>query len=1362
LRTKGARAWNVLVAALIIFLMLPTFSTPFLGASFGLRGKAPNEGESPVGQPLIELTILELRANGTVIVNAIPPSDDSMTNPDYELQFFHWYETAKYWINPSNTYGFSPSAVVSAVTASADTWDKETSAAVFSYQGTTTKAAGVEDGYNVVAWDTYTKPSSIAVTYIWSIGRRMIETDTLMNVAFNWSLSGEAGKMDVQNIMTHEFGHWAGLDDLYVDRDYWLTMYGYASTGEMYKRTLGLGDILGLQAVYYIAPDLTVTAVYLRPEHPKVSENVTLYADIENQGNGDANNFFVYCYLDGKLYASFQASLAAGASTTLGVLWKATGGSHIVRWVADATGLIAESNEANNEMSLAFWVPTLALSPAVGPVGTEVTASGAGFAPNSTVRVSFNSGEVAATATTDANGSFQVTFEVPPSISGAHVVNAKDASGKSAVAAFNVVPSITISPKLGYPLGTNVTVYGSGFDGKTVINIAYGGNLVARATQDLRGSFKANFTVPVSPSGAHNITATDVSGNEGSAIFTVVRVIIDRASPLEARVDVGSTQRVYFHAAWEGLGSPVENGLIYVNGTEYVTNSTGWIASEAASNAVARKVWIITSVYANGVKEYVQEAPNPSIIFDRIKINSFSVADNRIDVGDIASFNVAGVYEYDNGTWSGTYTLNDTATKNAVGKYGYKIASVTDFKYGLKVFRQTSPDLYVIFDKVIVRLSLSDDRINVGSRANIIKSGVYEYDGTTFIGAINLNDTETKNIVGKYGYRVSSISDPTYGLTAFSSNEVFCIFDRLVVSFKGVDNGRRDIGTAGEVRFRLRSEYDGAEVRSGSVTINGSIAAWDATNSWWKITYTLSEVGKRSFVVDSVSWGAYNITALNLGVAMNYTSIIWDRIKITGMGSVDGRIDIGTTGTFWATAVLEYDNHPLGSGDSLTINGILMTWSSANNRFEGTETKNTVQAVTYNTFTGGNEANYGITFGTMNGYSTTIIWDRVNINVFSAIDKRINVGSTVSFTAGGVSEYDGAPWVGSYTLNDTTTKKVVGRYGYRVASITDSKYGLTAFRQTAPDAYVIFDKVSITLTVSDDRINVGGAASITALGIYDYDRTPWSGTFKLNDTVVKDEVGRYAYTVSKMTDANYGLTAFKSNVVFAVFDEIRMYEGGVSKPHCEVGSTQIVWLRAQYAYDLASFDGSKGMLYLNGSPMAWSAEGARWDRPVSSDALGERRFKVSAVVDDVYQLTAIKDLVGEQRILWDRLEVSEMSFGTDTPGEVKVRVRATYNYTGAPVTGATVTMGETKCVEVEPGTYAAKVSTWSPVLALSLRIEVTGFTPLSTSRSMIHAANLALNLVIGAVVIIGVGYALRKKGRGKKDEVGPSNEIGND
>lgn len=187
--------------------------------------------------------------NGEVTLNSIPEEDNSMKNPDYKLLPFKWKITAKFWINPSNKYGFSANDVVTVIKSSADTWDEQTKFTVFQYMGTTGRSAGKYDGYNVVSWGSY-RAGVIAVTYIWYVGDTIIETDTRLNTFYRWSLKGELNKMDVQNIMTHEFGHWCGLDDLYEDKDYWLTMYGYADYGETYKQTLGLGDILGLQAVY--------------------------------------------------------------------------------------------------------------------------------------------------------------------------------------------------------------------------------------------------------------------------------------------------------------------------------------------------------------------------------------------------------------------------------------------------------------------------------------------------------------------------------------------------------------------------------------------------------------------------------------------------------------------------------------------------------------------------------------------------------------------------------------------------------------------------------------------------------------------------------------------------------------------------------------------------------------------------------------------------------------------------------------------------------------------------------------------------------------------------------------------------------
>lgn len=189
------------------------------------------------------------KVDGSSSTTSIPSYDNSMENPNYKLLPFRLKTTTGYYINPSNKYGFKTEDIVAVINAAANTWDQETSFQLFKYMGITSRSAGKRDGYNVISWGAY-KAGVIAVTYIWYVGDTIIEVDTKLNTFYKWSLNGEPGKMDLQNIMTHEFGHWCGLDDLYNDGDYWLTMYGYANLGETYKRTLGLGDILGLKAIY--------------------------------------------------------------------------------------------------------------------------------------------------------------------------------------------------------------------------------------------------------------------------------------------------------------------------------------------------------------------------------------------------------------------------------------------------------------------------------------------------------------------------------------------------------------------------------------------------------------------------------------------------------------------------------------------------------------------------------------------------------------------------------------------------------------------------------------------------------------------------------------------------------------------------------------------------------------------------------------------------------------------------------------------------------------------------------------------------------------------------------------------------------
>ena len=83
-------------------------------------------------------------------------------------------------------------------------------------------------------------------------GRYIIEVDVLLsNLYYTW---GDAtlnqSLMDLQNILTHELGHGAGMDDVYKPPALQETTFGYSTEGETTKRDLYIGDKLGIAKLY--------------------------------------------------------------------------------------------------------------------------------------------------------------------------------------------------------------------------------------------------------------------------------------------------------------------------------------------------------------------------------------------------------------------------------------------------------------------------------------------------------------------------------------------------------------------------------------------------------------------------------------------------------------------------------------------------------------------------------------------------------------------------------------------------------------------------------------------------------------------------------------------------------------------------------------------------------------------------------------------------------------------------------------------------------------------------------------------------------------------------------------------------------
>lgn len=150
---------------------------------------------------------------------------------------------------------------------------------------TTTTRGAVRDGVNVVVWGNTADcglPGVIAVACLRYDGasgdarHRIVEVDIILNYDETWRqasaadelsgiVSGTAAQsfvnwIDLESVLAHEFGHAIGLEHIgtpgfpYPSRladtgQHLQTMYRYDFRGSTIKRTLDVGDILGLRHV---------------------------------------------------------------------------------------------------------------------------------------------------------------------------------------------------------------------------------------------------------------------------------------------------------------------------------------------------------------------------------------------------------------------------------------------------------------------------------------------------------------------------------------------------------------------------------------------------------------------------------------------------------------------------------------------------------------------------------------------------------------------------------------------------------------------------------------------------------------------------------------------------------------------------------------------------------------------------------------------------------------------------------------------------------------------------------------------------------------------------------------------------------
>ncbi|HLD85642.1 MAG TPA: matrixin family metalloprotease [archaeon] len=171
-----------------------------------------------------------------------------------------WKIKENWIVNPANSEGLASSFILSNMAADIQKWETAAGKDAFGTGSLTSQQLVADsvspDGKNEVYFADVTDANAIAVTIVWGIfsgptyNRKIIEWDQVYDdVDFSWSSTGAAGKMDFENIATHELGHAFGMGHpgSACTQE---TMYYSAAYGETKKRSLNAGDKAGVKKLY--------------------------------------------------------------------------------------------------------------------------------------------------------------------------------------------------------------------------------------------------------------------------------------------------------------------------------------------------------------------------------------------------------------------------------------------------------------------------------------------------------------------------------------------------------------------------------------------------------------------------------------------------------------------------------------------------------------------------------------------------------------------------------------------------------------------------------------------------------------------------------------------------------------------------------------------------------------------------------------------------------------------------------------------------------------------------------------------------------------------------------------------------------
>jgi len=385
----------------------------------------------------------------------------------------------------------------------------------------------------------------------------------------------------------------------------------------------------------------------------------------------------------------------------------------------------------------------------------------------------------------------------------------------------------------------------------------------------------------------------DFWGTTGTYFLTTssgnVTIEIDQISVSTLRVDVDTNVNITWHSRYNNNQSSCTSGSIFVNGSEYVINSTGWSTVPASSAVVTKKVYTVTGANVSGETDYQQIPPNPELIWDRLEVYGYNVSDTRADVDSSVTFWWKLRYDYDSVVFSNSKGIVEIGESygawNMSGEGRWQrlvklpsapqnysqVLTFTDWSYGLtNIIGIVSQS--VIADKLQVTFSTNDTRVKPNDPVEISWQIKRQYDDSSVTSfklstsrngylwhtdLTNMSATDVPTSFGDYVYDVysSSVTDQTYDLTAFDSITTAIVCS--VFATQEVDSVNSTLATSGFPYI-----YDGTDYIVSLQFVSNTLTFIVQAESASTTEVYCGALGRPPLVTIGISWSYDSATTI--------------------------------------------------------------------------------------------------------------------------------------------------------------------------------------------------------------------------------------------------------------------------------------------------------------------------------------------------------------------------------------------------------------------------------------------------------------------------------------------------------------------